>query len=202
MIGKDYDLPAPASKLTLAGIIQKRVFPYFQGAPNQSSIASKARGMAYVASPEFKDVAVCVVSLAKSLAKAFTDKGYRVVFGGTDNHIVVVDVLEKGITGTNAERALEDCGIVVNKNRIPYDQQPPTVTSGIRLGTNGLAIRKMEPADMVECVDLIHEILQATRQISDREYEIDPDTRAALEARVNAIAQRRPIGTYPPPQKS
>ena len=200
MIGKDYDLPAPTGKGTLGQIIQKKVFPFFQGAPNQSSIAAKARGLDYVASPAFRAVGQRVVDLARALADAFAAKGYRVVFGGTDNHIVVVDVMEKGITGVNAEKALEDCGIVVNKNRIPYDKNPPSVTSGIRLGTNGLAIRNMEPADMVECVDLIHEILSSLEQVSDKEYRLDPDLQSSVEARVRAIAQRRPISTYPAPQ--
>ena len=141
------------------------------------------------------------LDLADALARAFVAKGYRVITGGTDNHIVVVDVREKGITGVNAEKSLEDCGIVVNKNRIPYDEKPPSVTSGIRLGTNGLAIREMEPSDMVECVDLIHEILSGVRQVSDREYELDPELQASAEERVRAIARRRPIPTYPAPQE-
>jgi glycine hydroxymethyltransferase len=199
LIGKDWQEKTPDGKRTLADMVQKRVFPYFQGAPNQASIASKARGLAYVASDEFKVVARRVVDLAAALADAFQRKGYRVVFGGTDNHIVVVDVLEKGITGVNAEKALEDCGIVVNKNRIPYDQKPPSVTSGIRLGTNGLAIREMEPADMVECVDLIHEVLTSLTQVSEREYELPAVTQQSVEARVRAIAHRRPIRTYPAP---
>ncbi|HED65927.1 MAG TPA: serine hydroxymethyltransferase [Planctomycetes bacterium] len=199
LIGKDYEMTAPGSKLTLAQMVQKRVFPYFQGAPNQSQIAAKARGLAYVASPEFKQVAQRVVELARALSDAFLAKGYRVVFGGTDNHIVVVDVAAKGVSGVNAEKALEDCGIVVNKNRIPYDQRPPTVTSGIRLGTNGLAIREMEPADMAECVDLIHEVLQNVSQVSDKEYELEEGFRSSIEERVRAIARRRPIRTYPAP---
>lgn len=200
MIGKDYDRPAPDGSKTLAELVQKLVFPFFQGAPNQSSVASKARGLAYVASPEFKVVAKRIVDLAKALADAFIKKGYRVITGGTDNHIVVVDVLQKGITGVNAEKSLEDCGIVVNKNRIPYDTKPPTITSGIRLGTNGLAIRRMEPSDMVECVELIHLVLSSLRQISDREYELDPTARAKVESGVRALTRRRPISTYPAPQ--
>jgi len=200
MIGKDYDQLAPGGKFTLAQIIQKKVFPFFQGAPNQSAIASKARGLAMVGNPDFVATAQRVVALAKALADGFTAKGYRVITGGTDNHIVVVDVRQKGITGVNAEKALEDCGIVVNKNRIPYDEKPPSVTSGIRLGTNGLAIRKMEPQDMVECVDIVHDILQGTQCVSDVEYMIDPTTRAAAEKRIAAICERRPISTYPAPQ--
>jgi glycine hydroxymethyltransferase len=199
MIGKDYDQVGPGGKRTLEQIIQKKVFPFFQGAPNQSSIAAKARGLAYVMSPEFKSVAQRVLDLSQALAQAFMDRGYRVITGGSDNHIVVVDVMEKGITGVNAEKALEDCGLIVNKNRIPYDQKPPSTTSGIRLGTNGLAIRRMEPSDMVECVELIHEILTSIEQVSDKEYRLPNSLQSRIEERVRQICQRRPISTYPAP---
>ena len=200
MIGKDADRIGPDGKRTLAQVIQKKVFPFFQGAPNQSAIAAKARGLAFVGSPEFKAVAQRVVDLADGLAQAFLSKGYRVITGGTDNHIVVVDVLAQGITGVNAEKALEDCNIVVNKNRIPYDQKPPSITSGIRLGSNGLAIREMEREDMAECVDLIHEVLQNLQQVDDRNYVLEADFRNSVRERVKAIAKRRPIRTYPAPQ--
>jgi len=199
MIGKDYERVGPDGKRTLAELVQKKVFPFFQGAPNQSAIASKARGLAWVASPAFRAVAERVVALSRALAEAFIAKGYRVITGGTDNHIVVVDVFEKGITGVNAEKALEECGLVVNKNRIPYDQKSPAVTSGIRLGTNGLAIREMEPADMVECVALIDRILNAITCESDRAFAIDPDVRAEAQAAVAALCRKRPISTYPAP---
>ncbi|MFT5289280.1 MAG: glycine hydroxymethyltransferase [Planctomycetota bacterium] len=199
MIGKDAERVGPDGKRTLSQVIQKKVFPFFQGAPNQSAVASKARGLAFVGSPQFKAVAERVVDLADGLARAFMAKGYRVITGGTDNHIVVVDVLVKGITGVNAEKALEDCNIVVNKNRIPYDVKPPSTTSGIRLGTNGLAIREMERADMVECVDLIHGILTKLVQVDDRNYTLDESFRDSMRAKVKAIAQRRPIRTYPAP---
>ena len=200
LIGKDADAHGPDGKRTLTEVIQRKVFPFFQGAPNQSAIAAKARGFAFVASMEFRRVAARILELSHALADAFVAKGYRVITGGTDNHIVVVDVLRRGITGANAEKALEDCGIVVNKNRIPYDVNPPTVTSGIRLGTNGLAIRRMDASDMVECVELIDQVLGAVRQKSEREYELDSKLRARVEARVRAICARRPISTYPPPQ--
>jgi glycine hydroxymethyltransferase len=198
MMGKDFDAPAPDGSGTLSDLIQKKVFPFFQGAPNQSSIAAKARGAAFVMSPEFKVVAKRIVDLSGALAKAFVAKGYRVITGGSDNHIVVVDTLQKGITGVNAEKALEDCGIVVNKNRIPFDKKPPHVTSGIRLGTNGLAIREMEPSDMTECVDIIHDILTTLVQKGDREYEVPAATAERAEAGVAKICARRPITTYPP----
>jgi glycine hydroxymethyltransferase len=202
LIGRDFQRVGPDGKRTLAEVIQKKVFPFFQGAPNQSAIAAKARGFAYVQSSEFQRVAQRVVVLASALAEAFVLKGYRVITGGTDNHIVVVDVLRRGITGVNAEKALEACGIVVNKNRIPYDQKPPTVTSGIRLGTNGLAIRQMEASDMRECVELIDQVLSGVEQRSEREHRLDPALQSRVEARVREICARRPIRSYPAPSAS
>jgi glycine hydroxymethyltransferase len=143
-----------------------------------------------VQTSEFKRVAQRVVALSCALAEAFVMKGYRVITGGTDNHIVVVDVFQRGITGVNAEKALEACGLVVNKNRIPYDKNPPTVTSGIRLGTNGLAIRQMEGADMRECVELIDQVLAAVQQVNEREHRLDEALRARIEARVRARSAR------------
>lgn len=199
LMGRDHDKLGPDGKRTLSDLIQKKVFPFFQGAPNQSAIAAKARGFAHVGSVEFRRTARKILELSQALAQAFVAKGYRVITGGTDNHIVVVDVFQKGITGVNAEKALEDCGLVVNKNRIPYDINPPTVTSGIRLGTNGLAIRNMEGGDMKECVELIDEVLKNVHQKSEREYRLDPKLQARIEARVREICRRRPISTYPAP---
>jgi glycine hydroxymethyltransferase len=199
LIGKDFDRPGPDKKRTLAELVQKKVFPFFQGAPNQSAISAKARGFAFVQTPEFQRIARRVLELSRALAQAFAERGHRVITGGTDNHIVVVDVFRRGITGVNAEKALEACGIVVNKNRIPYDQNPPTITSGIRLGTNGLAIRQMEPADMKECVELIDTVLGAVQQVSEREYRLDATLRLRIEERVRQICLRRPIRTYPQP---
>jgi glycine hydroxymethyltransferase len=198
MIGKDHDQPSRQDPdRTLAQLIQNRVFPYFQGAPNESAIAAKARGMGFVGSDEFKRVARRIVDLSRALAAEFMDRGYRVITGGTDNHIVVVDVMQKGITGANAEKALEDCGIVVNKNRIPQDSMPPLVTSGIRLGTNGIAIREMEVEDMAACVDVIHDILSHLEQSGDREYRVDPAAVSRAKAEVARLCALRPIRTYP-----
>jgi glycine hydroxymethyltransferase len=199
LCGKDFEQRGPHGALTLAELVQKRTFPFFQGAPNMSAIAAKARGLAYVATAEFREVAERILVLSRALAAAFGAHGERVITGGTDNHIVVVDVFRRGLTGVNAEKALEACGIVVNKNRIPHDVNPPTVTSGIRLGTNGLAIRALEPADMLECVELIERVFDATRQDGERSFRLDPLVRAAVEERVQELCLRRPFRTYPEP---
>ena len=197
LIGKDYDRIGPDGKRTLAEVIQRKVFPFFQGAPNMSSIAAKARGFAFVASPEFERIAARIVELGQALAEAFLSRNYRVITGGTDNHIVVVDVFARGVTGVNAEKALEDCGLIVNKNRIPYDQNPPSITSGIRLGTNSLVIRGMEASDMDACVELVDEVLHSVVNVSEREYRLDQEVRNRIETRVREICARRPISTYP-----
>lgn len=200
LIGRDHDTTLAGRKRTLAGAIQKTVFPFFQGAPNQSAIASKARGLAFVGSEEFRAVAQRVVALSQSLASGLAERGYRVVTGGTDNHIVVVELAREGLTGVIGEKALEDCNIIVNKNRIPGDQRPPQITSGLRLGTNGLAIREMTPADMADCVALIDQVLRAVGPIDARRYRLDESLAQQTREAVREICVRRPIGTYPTPE--
>jgi glycine hydroxymethyltransferase len=139
--------PAGAGrKGTLSQAIQRAVFPFFQGTPNLSAIAAKARALDFVATPEFAKLVERIVAMSVALGRCFHERGYRVLTGGTDNHMVLIDVLQAGITGVIAEKALETCNIVVNKNRIPGDTQPPLITSGMRLGTNTLAARGMTPA--------------------------------------------------------
>src|SRR5262249_48197224 len=156
LMGRDHDRPGPDGKRALSELVQKAVFPFFQGTPNLSAIAAKARALALVATPEFKTMSRQIVSSARALARCFVDKGYRVLTGGTDNHLVLIDVLSSGVTGVVAERALEECNIVVNKNKIPGDTKPALVTSGMRLGTNSLALRGMTAREMLQCADLIH----------------------------------------------
>ncbi|NUO83322.1 serine hydroxymethyltransferase, partial [candidate division KSB1 bacterium] len=159
--------------------------------------AAMARALSMVARPEFKKLAKRIVDDARTLAKCFIALGYRVITGGSDNHLVVIDVLQKGLTGIVAERALEDCHIVVNKNRIPGDQKSPTITSGIRIGTNSLARREMGPNEMAVCADLVHRVLAAVKPINDREYAIDETKANAVRESVQEICKRFPIPNYP-----
>lgn len=200
MMGKDYDSPAPDGKRKLYELIQKGVFPFFQGAPNLNSIAAKARALGMVLRPEFKERMQRVKADAHALAECFIGKGYHVITGGSDNHLVVVDVLSKGITGLVAEKALEDCNIVVNKNRIPGDQKSAFITSGIRIGTNSLALKGMEAKDMSHCADLVHRVLKNVRPIDDRSYEMDESVKAGFRAEVAEICKRFPIPCYPYPR--
>ena len=139
--------------------LDRTVFPGVQGGPLMHIIAAKAVCFKEAASPEFAAYQRQVVLNASRLAKAMTGSGFRIVSGGTDNHIVLVDVFSKGITGKVAEAALGEAGITVNKNAIPFDQNPPMVASGIRLGTPAVTTRGMGEAEMDQIAALIARVL-------------------------------------------
>src|SRR6202046_2281790 len=132
----------------LATAIDKSVFPGQQGGPLMHIVAAEAVAFKEALRPDFRDYAAQIVSNAKALAEALTAAGYRLVSGGTDNHLLLIDVFEKGILGSEAELALGKAGITVNKNAIPYDKNPPLKPSGIRIGTPALTTRGMKEAEM------------------------------------------------------
>jgi glycine hydroxymethyltransferase len=132
----------------LAAAVDKAVFPGQQGGPLVHIVAAKAVAFGEVLRPEFRTYAAQVVANAKALALALQEAGYRIVSGGTDNHLMLVDVFEKGILGSEAELALGKAGITVNKNAIPYDTNPPLKPSGIRIGTPALTTRGMKEPEM------------------------------------------------------
>ncbi len=132
----------------LAAAVDKAVFPGQQGGPLVHIVAAKAVAFGEVLRPEFRTYAAQVVANAKTLATALQEAGFRIVSGGTDNHLMLVDVFEKGILGSEAELALGKAGITVNKNAIPYDTNPPLKPSGIRVGTPALTTRGMKEPEM------------------------------------------------------
>lgn len=146
-------------KKEFAKEIDKAVFPGIQGGPLMHVIAAKAVAFKEAMTPEFKEYQKQIVLNAKAMAEELMRLGYRLVSGGTDNHLMLVDLRDKGITGKEAEKALEEAGITVNKNAIPFDPQPPTVTSGIRIGTPALTTRGMKEDEMRYVARLIHEVL-------------------------------------------
>lgn len=198
LLGRDYNQPAPGGKHTLAEMVQRAVFPFFQGAPLPNTIAGKARALAQATTPQFKQTAERIVANAGALATHFIESGYRVVTGGSDNHIVLLDVASRGITGIIAERALEESGIMVNKNRIPGDQRSAVVTSGVRLGTNTAAYRGMGPAEMQQCAALIHRVLDSIEVLDDQHYRLDDAVKESIRAEVRALCERFPIASYLP----
>jgi len=141
--------------------LDRTVFPGVQGGPLMHIIAAKAVCLQEAAEPAFTEYQKQVVANAKRLASALTAAGFRLVSGGTDNHLMLVDVFSKGITGKVAEAALGKASITVNKNAIPFDQNPPMVASGIRVGTPAVTTRGMREAEMDAIADLIARALKA-----------------------------------------
>ena len=146
-------LRGPRSGLILCGkdlatAVDKAVFPGQQGGPLMHIVAAKAVAFAEALRPEFKTYAAQIVTNAQALAASLQEAGFRIISGGTDNHLMLVDVFEKGILGSEAELALGKAGITVNKNSIPYDVNPPLKPSGIRVGTPALTTRGMKVPEM------------------------------------------------------
>jgi len=128
--------------------LDRTVFPGVQGGPLEHVIAAKAVAFAEAAGPEFAEYQKRVVENAKTLARALTERGFRLVSGGTDNHMILIDVGSRGTSGKDAEKRLERVGLTVNKNTIPFDTRPPAVASGIRIGTPAVTTRGMGPEEM------------------------------------------------------
>jgi glycine hydroxymethyltransferase len=148
-----------------AKAVDKMVFPGIQGGPLVHVIAAKAVALKEAMSHEFKDHQVMVIKNAKRLSEDLINRGFKIVSGGTDNHMMLVDLTNKGITGKDAEEALGRAGITVNKNVVPYDERPPTITSGIRLGTPCVTTRGLSEAEMTEIADIISSVIQSRNDI-------------------------------------
>ena len=143
-----------------AKAIDKSIFPGIQGGPLMHVIAAKAVALGEALQPEFKVYAQQIIDNAKALAAALQDKGLTIVSGGTDTHVMLVDVRSTGLTGKEAEHLLDEVGITCNKNTIPFDPASPFVTSGIRLGTPALTTRGLQVKDMEEIADIISAVLK------------------------------------------
>ena len=143
-----------------AKAIDKAIFPGIQGGPLMHVIAAKAVAFGEALQPEFKVYAQQVIDNAKALAAALQEKGLTIVSGGTDTHVMLVDVRNTGLTGKEAEHLLDEVGITCNKNTIPFDPASPFVTSGIRLGTPALTTRGLQVKDMEEIADIIANVLK------------------------------------------
>ena len=174
-------------KTEYAKAVDKMVFPGIQGGPLVHVIAAKAVALKQALSQEFRDYQARVIQNAKRLSEELINRGFKIISDGTDNHMMLVDLTNKGITGKDAEEALGAAGITVNKNVIPYDKNPPTITSGIRLGTPCVTTRDMGESEMVEIADIISTVLQNKK---------DAETIIALSKRVETLCESFPLYIY------
>ncbi|MCK6682274.1 MAG: serine hydroxymethyltransferase [Thermoanaerobaculia bacterium] len=164
--------------------IDKAVFPGIQGGPLEHVIAGKAVALKEALSPDFAGYQKNVVENARVFAEAVAAQGFRIVSGGTDNHLFLVDLGPKKLTGKVAEKALDAAGITVNKNAIPFDPNPPLVTSGLRIGTPAVTTRGMGPAEMRTIAGWIGEVLAAPE---------NPDVLSSVRTRVKELTSAFPI---------
>jgi glycine hydroxymethyltransferase len=167
-----------------AKTIDKAVFPGMQGGPLEHVIAAKAVAFREALLPSFKTYCGQIVANARALAAALTGRGYQLVSGGTDNHLMLVDLRNKGLTGKAAEQALDKAGITVNKNTVPRETQSPFVTSGVRIGTPAVTTRGMREPEMERIGELIDTVLMA----SD-----DPSVHARVKGEVRALTNAFPL---------
>ena len=157
----------PNSKLNLAQRLDRAVFPGLQGGPHLTTIAAMATAFKEALTPEFKAYGVQIVKNAKTLAEALLDKGYSLVGGGTENHLLILDFRKAEFTGKEAARALAQSGIITNFNMVPGDHRSPFVTSGVRLGTPSLTAMGMREADMHKVADWIDRVCRNISRIDD-----------------------------------
>jgi glycine hydroxymethyltransferase len=164
--------------------LDRTVFPGIQGGPLVHIIAAKAVCFREALQPQYKSYIQQVVRNAKTLCETIQNRGYRIVSGGTDNHLVLIDVFSKGITGKQAEKALEQAGITVNKNTIPFDTNPPMVTSGIRIGTPALTTRGMKEEEMRVIGEFISDTLENIQ---------DSNLQRRIRSEVKELTSRFPL---------
>mgnify|MGYP003339864620 FL=1 len=143
----------------MSNLIDMAVFPGTQGGPLEHVIAGKAVAFGELLSDDFTVYITQVQKNAQAMAKAFTDKGYQIISGGTDNHLMLIDLRNKNITGKKAQETLDKAHITLNKNAVPFDDKSPFVTSGIRVGVPAITTRGMKEKDMQTVVDLIDRVL-------------------------------------------
>jgi len=167
-----------------ARAVDKMIFPGIQGGPLVHGIAAKAVALKEAMTEDFRRYQKQVIDNAKSLAEELIKRGFAIVSGGTDNHLMLLDLSNKGVTGKEAEVALDRAGMTVNKNAIPYDERPPAVTSGIRLGTPSVTTRGMGREEMGEIAGLISAVINNSKE---------PEAVQAIAGKVGQLCERFPI---------
>ncbi len=189
MIGKNFENPfglkTPKGELRkMSSILDSGVFPGTQGGPLEHVIAAKAIAFGEALSDDYLTYIVQVAKNAKTMAKAFVDKGYKIISGGTDNHLMLIDLRSKKLTGKIAEEALIQADITINKNMVPFDTQSPMVTSGMRIGTPAITTRGLMEKDVIKVVDLIDEALKKPEDVKHLK---------AVKRKVNTFMKKFPL---------
>jgi glycine hydroxymethyltransferase len=189
MVGKNFDNPwglkTPKGEIRkISSLLDSGVFPGTQGGPLEHVIAAKAVAFQEALSDEYLDYIVQVTKNAKAMSDAFVAKGYKVISNGTDNHLMLIDLRSKNLTGKIAEESLIKADITINKNMVPFDTQSPFVTSGMRIGSPAITTRGLKEKDVVKVVDLIDEALKAPS---------DESNLKVVKRKVHALMKKFPL---------
>ena len=189
LMGKDFDNPwgratKKGAPIQMSSILDSGVFPGMQGGPLEHVIAAKAVAFGEALQPEFKTYGLQVIRNAQAMADEFQSRGFRIISGGTDNHLMLLDLQSKNVNGKVAENALGAADITVNKNMIPFDPQPPMTTSGIRVGSAAITTRGMKEDDCRQVVEWIDEVIT---------HPEDAALHGKIRAAVNQFMQRFPL---------
>jgi glycine hydroxymethyltransferase len=189
MMGKDFENPwglkTPKGEIRMmSSILDMAVFPGTQGGPLEHIIAAKAIAFGEALTDDYLTYIKQVGANAQAMAKAFVAKGYGIISGGTDNHLMLIDLRNKNITGKVAENALEKADITVNKNMVPFDDKSPFVTSGMRVGTAAITSRGFKETEMQQIVDLIDEVLSNPE---------DEQNLSEIKVKVQALVRNFPL---------
>lgn len=189
LVGRNFDNPwglkTPKGEIRkISSILDSGVFPGTQGGPLEHVIAGKAVAFQEALSDDYFKYIVQVTKNAKAMSDAFVAKGYKVISGGTDNHLMLIDLRSKKLTGKLAEESLIKADITINKNMVPFDTQSPFITSGIRIGSPAITTRGLKEKDAVKVVDLIDEVLKAPE---------NPDNLKAVKRKVHAFMKKFPL---------
>jgi glycine hydroxymethyltransferase len=189
LMGKDFDNPwgrttKKGASIQMSSILDSGVFPGMQGGPLEHVIAAKAVAFGEILEPSFKTYGQQVIKNAQAMASEFTARGYNIISGGTDNHLMLIDLQSKNVTGKVAENVLVAADITVNKNMIPFDPQPPMTTSGIRVGTAAVTTRGFGEAECRQVVSWIDEVLSSPD---------DAAVQAKVRGEINALMEGFPL---------
>jgi glycine hydroxymethyltransferase len=191
MLGRDFENPlglkTPKGEIRpMSSVLDGAVFPGTQGGPLEHVIGAKAVAFGEALTDSYAEYTQQIIRNAQALAKGFVDRGYQIISGGTDNHLMLIDLRSKGLTGKLAENTLIKADITINKNMVPFDDKSPFVTSGMRIGSAAVTTRGLKEADMDTVVDLIDQTLM----------NHDNDSRIAeVRRQVNALMSERPLFT-------
>jgi len=197
LMGRDYDktISVSGKQKPLWEHIQKTTFPGVQGTPYLNNVAAKAVFFKETLSDEYRARQFKIIENARRLADDLMNLGYDVLTGGTDNHMALVNVanFREGMTGVIAQKCLEDCGIIVNMNRLPYDTKSMAVASGVRLGTPIVTKNGMGDAEMHSISELIDAVLKGVRVVTNSEYRIDESLSSEIRNKVKQLCGRFPM---------